>query len=406
MSNVSITPYFPFCRVNIFGQEVKGEKSVIKVIPDRRFKPICSACKSRCDTIHTRVKRLIRDLDFGPAKVSIECSYRKVFCVKCGSIIVEDLGFFEPYRRVTKRLACYIYDLCKILTVQDVAKHLDLDWKTVKDIDKAFLEEEFGQTDYSDLTVLAVDEISIRKGHTYMTVVLDYLTGRVVWMGKGRRADTFMKFFEGMTEEQIEKLEAIAMDMWDPFIKAVQDRVPHVKIVFDLFHVVKEFNKVIDRVRIDEYNKASESDKKVIKGSKYLLLKNPENIRMIEDKEHLNRLLELNETISKVMILKDKLKLIWECDSSKEAKRQINEWCALAESVHHPSVNKFVNRIRRYEYGILNHCDYPIHTSILEGVNNKIKVIKRKSYGFHDERYFSLKVIQAFSTYKLEMSLY
>jgi len=294
-------------------------------------------------------------------------------------------------------LARSIHDLCKVLTIQDVARHFGLDWKTVKNIDKAFLEEEFGQTDYTDLTVLAVDEISIRRGHSYMTVVLDYLTGRVVWMGKGRKAETFMEFFEGMTDDQIEKLEAIAMDMWDAYIKAVETKAPHVKIVFDLFHMVKEFNKVIDRVRIDEYNKASESDKSIIKGSKYLLLKNPENIRKHEEKEHLDRLLALNKTISEVMILKDKLKLIWECDCREEVKRQIDEWCALAKAVHHPSVDTFTNRIRRYEYGILNHCEYPIHTSILEGVNNKIKVIKRKSYGFHDERYFSLKVIQAFS---------
>jgi len=317
--------------------------------------------------------------------------------MKCGSIVVEDLEFFEPWKRVTKRLGRYIYELCKVLTVQDVARHVGLDWKTVKDIDKAFLEEEFGQTDYTNLTILAVDEVSVRKGHHYMTVVLNYLTGRVVWMGKGRKAETFMAFFKGMTDKQIEKLEAIAMDMWDPFIKAVKTKAPHVKIVFDLFHMVKEFNKVIDRVRIDEYNKASKSDKKVIKGSKYLLLKNLENIKEEEDKEHLERLLNLNETISKVMILKDKLKLIWECDACKIAKQQIDEWCTMAHSVGHPAVSKFANRMRNYEYGILNHCDYPIHTSILEGVNNKIKVIKRKSYGFHDNRYFSLKIIQAFS---------
>ena len=398
MSSINITPYFPFCRVIIYDQTVTRDKSIIQARPDKRFNPVCHICRSKCDTIHKWVKRLIRDLDFGPAKVSIECSYRKIFCEKCGSTIVEDLEFFKPYRRVTRRLARFIHDLCKVLTIQDVARHLDLDWKTVKDIDKAFLEEEFGETDYTDLTVLAVDEISIRRGHSYMTVVLDYLTGRVIWMGVARRADTLMKFFDGMTKEQKEHLQAIVMDMWDPFIKAVQDRVPHVKIIFDLFHMVKEFHKVIDRVRIDEYNKASESNKSVIKGSKYLLLKNSENIKNDEEQEHLDRLLELNETISEVMILKDKLKMIWECDSRQEAKRQIDEWCSLAKAVHHPSVDTFAKRIRRYEYGILNHCDYPIHTSILEGVNNKIKVIKRKSYGFHDERYFSLKVIQAFST--------
>lgn len=397
MSCVSIRQYFPFCRVHIFDQRVTEGKSVIYARPDQRFKPVCSICKGRSDTVHKWVKRSIRDLDFGPAQVSIECIYRQIFCMKCGSIIVEDLEFFEPWKRVTKRLGRYIHELCKVLTIQDVARHLDLDWKTVKDIDKAFLEEEFGQTDYTNLTILAVDEISVRRGHTYMTVVLDYLTGRVVWMGESRRADTLMEFFDGMTEKQIQNIEAIAMDMWDPFIKAVETKAPHVRIVFDLFHMVKEFNKVIDRVRIDEYTKASESDKKVIKGSKYLLLKNPENIHKPEDKEHLERLIELNETISKVMILKDKLKMIWECDSREEAKWQIEEWCAMAESVRHPAVSKFASRIRRYEYGILNHCEYPIHTSILEGVNNKIKVIKRKAYGFHDNRYFSLKVIQAFS---------
>lgn len=397
MSSISITPYFPFCRVHIYGQTVTDEESIIRVRPDKRYKPICSVCTHHCDTIHAWVKRPIRDLNCGAVKVVIECRYRKVFCKKCGSIFVEDLVFFKPYCRITNRLARYIHELCKVLTVQDVARHLDLDWKTVKDIDKAFLEEEYGQTDYGDLTILAVDEISIRRGHSYMTVVLDYLTGRVVWMGEGRRADTLMEFFEGMTDEQIEKLEAIAMDMWDPYIKAVETKAPHVQIVFDLFHMVKEFNKVIDRVRIDEYKKASDTDRRVIQGSKYLLLKNPENIKKDEEKEHLDRLLALNETISKVMILKDKLKLIWECESREEAHRQIDEWCALAESVHHPSVDAFVRRIRRYEYGILNHCEYPIHTSMLEGVNNKIKVIKRKAYGFHDNRYFSLKVIQAFS---------
>ena len=398
MSEISITPYFPFCRVNIIGHRVMGTTSLIQARPDQRYKPICYVCKRSSVIIHKWVQRPIRDLNCCHASVSIECKYRQIFCLICGRFLVEDLEFFEPFRRVTKRFARYIHDLCKLLTVQDVAKHCSLNWKTVKEIDKAFLEKEYGQTDYSDLTVLAVDEISIRKGHTYMTVVVNYLTGRVVWTGNGRKATTFMQFFKGMTNDQIEKLEAIAMDMWDPYIKAVEKKAPHVKIVFDLFHMVKEFNKIIDRVRIDEYTKASESDKNVIKGSKYLLLKNPENIKKDKDKEHLNRLLALNETISKVMILKDKLKLIWECKAREKAQGQINEWCALAESVHHPSVDAFVRRIRHYEYGILNHCEYPIHTSMLEGINNKIKVIKRKAYGFHDQRYFSLKIIQAFST--------
>jgi transposase len=321
-----------------------------------------------------------------------------VLCKKCRRIRVEAADFFEPYQHVTKRLALYIHELCKMLTVQDVANHLGLDWKTVKNIDKSFLEEKYRATDYSDLTILAVDEIAVKKGHTYMTVVLDYLSGRIVWMDNERKAETLKKFFEKMPEDKLQKLTAIAMDMWDPYIKAVREKAPHVSIVFDLFHMVKEFNKVIDNVRLDEYNKASESDKKVIQGSKYLLLKNRENIQNPDHIQQLEQLLALNKTISEVMILKDKLKMIWSCTSRSDAEYLINEWCDLANTISSPHVQKFAKRIRHYSYGILNHCDYQIHTSILEGVNNKIKLIKRKAYGFHDQFYFSLKVIQAFST--------
>jgi len=398
MSSISITPYFPFCRVNITDQSVKGEIAMIQVRPDKRYRPICSSCRSHTYRRHSWVNRDIRDLNLGNHKVYITCLYRKVWCTQCGRIVVEDLDFFEQYQRVTKRFAQYIHDLCAMLTVQDVARHLDVDWKTVKTIDACYLEEKFGTTDYENLSILAVDEIAIKKGHRYMTVVLDYHSGRVVWMGHGRRADTLTRFFAGMNEEQKQQIQAIVMDMWDPYIKAVRHCVPHVSIVFDLFHVVKEFNKVIDRVRIDEYQKASEHDKRVIRGSKYLLLKNMQNITLDTHKEHLQRLLNLNTTISQVMILKDKLKLIWNCESSLEAQILIDEWCSLATHIGHPAVIRFSQRLKRYEYGILNHCKYPVHTSKLEGVNNKIKVIKRKSYGFHDERYFSLKVIQAFST--------
>ncbi len=285
-----------------------------------------------------------------------------------------------------------------MLTVQEVADHLGLDWKTVKRVDQTFLEEEFGRTDYDGLRILAVDEIAIKRGHNYMSVVLDHETGRVVWLAKDRTAETLMGFFEGMTTEQKQALEAIAMDMWGPYVKAVREKVPHVEIVFDLFHLVQAFNRVIDKVRRSEYHKAAATEGEVFKGTKYLLLKNRKNIRRRKARAHLKKLLELNETISTVMILKDLLKRIWTYRYRTPAKRRIRQWCALARTVEHPDVRKFADTLERYEYGIVNHCDYPIHTSRLEGVNNTIKVIKRKAYGFHNERYFSLKVIQAFST--------
>ena len=399
MSSLSIAHYFPFPRIRILRQKVSADagKAYLEAVPNKRFRPICHLCGKPAARVHSQERRWVRDLDFGPARVWIRCLYRKIICPHCHQTPIEELDLFDPYLRVTKRLARYIFGLSRIMTIQEVSRHLGLDWKTVKAIDQKFLEEKFGQTDYRGLRILAVDEVSIRKGHRYLTVVLDYETGRVVWVGEDRKARTLKRFFSGMSREQRQKLEAVVMDMWDPYIVAVRTKVPHVKIVFDLFHVVAQFSRIIDKVRNSEYRKASKANKAVFKGAKYLLLRNRTNIRRFKDRRHLEALLRLNKVINAVLILKDKLKHLWTYRSRTWADKAIDEWCALAKAVNHLAVRKFARTLERYRYGILNHCDYPIHTGRLEGVNNKIKVIKRRAYGFHDFRYFSLKIIQAFA---------
>ena len=399
MSGMSIAYYFPYRRIKIVHQSVTQDTKTarIDIGPDKRFLPVCSRCGRASPQIHSHVQRRVRDLDLASFRVWLHCHYRKIVCIRCRRIVVEDLDLFAPCQRVTKRLAIYIHELCKMLTVKEVADHLGLNWKTVRRIDKHFLEAQYGKIDTSGVRILAVDEIAIRKGHRYLTVVLDYERGRVIWVGKHRRAKTLSRFFNKMPKRDRKTLEAIAMDMWDPYIKAIQKKVPHVKIVFDLFHVVAQFSRVIDKVRNAEYRKASKENKEVFKGARYLLLKNRSNVRRTKDREQLKQLLELNEVINTVLILKDKLKHIWSYKSRTWATKAIEEWCALARCTEHPSVQKFADTLEQYSYGILNHCDYPIHTGKLEGVNNKIKVIKRKAYGYHDLRYFSLKIIQAFT---------
>ena len=397
MSSLSIREYFPFSRVKITKQSVLVEDKLAMVYmePDNRFTPICHVCGSQAQRVHSEDVRSIRDLALALAVVRLICQFRTVYCAKCEQTVVEDLEFVRPYKRVTVRLAQYIHELCKMLTVTEVAEHLGLNWKTVKNIDKDFLEEDYGQTDYSGLRILAVDEIAIRKGHNYMTVVLDYETGRVIWMAEGRSSDTLKTFFRGMPKDQIQKLEAIAMDMWDPYIKAVQEEAPHVKIVFDLFHLVAAFSRVIDKVRMDEYKRASEKNREIFKGAKYLLLKNRPRLKD-DEKAHLAELLDLNQNLFIMMILKEKLKEIWRYKRRAWAQKALTSWCAIARLVDNKTVHTFARRLEKYTYGIISHCNYPIHTSRLEGVNNKIKVIKRKAYGFQDNRYFTLKVKQAF----------
>lgn len=398
MSNLSITAYFPFMRVKITQQNVyqNADSAMIYLKQDLRFRPLCHKCQTPALTVHTKGRRrFVQDLNLATKAVWLDVEYRKVWCERCNGVRVEHLSFCEAGKRVTHRLARYIHDLCKVLTIKEVAKRFDLHPTTVKEIDKSFLAEEFSETDYSDLRVLAIDEIALKKGHTYMTVVLNYLTGRVVWMGEGRSMETLDKFFAGMTDQQKAAIEAVAMDMWEAYINRVKHHCPQAKIVFDFFHVVQGFGRVIDKIRRDEYLKASQEDREILKGSRYLLLKNEENLTD-KQRPRLQELLAMNETLNRVYILKDQLKMVYYYGDRDLVKKTLNEWCAMAETVSHASMRSFINKLRFFADGILNHADYPIGTSGLEGVNNKIKLIKRRAYGYHDSEYFALKVKQAF----------
>jgi len=398
MSNLSIAAYFPFMRVKITQQTVHdgAESALVYFKQDLRYRPLCHNCQTPALTVHTQGRRrFVQDLNLADREVWLDVEYRKVWCEQCDGVRVEHLSFCDAGKRVTHRLARYIHDLCKVLTIKEVAERFDLHHTTVKEIDKSFLVQEFSQTDYGGLRILAIDEIALKKGHTYMTVVLDYLTGRVVWMGPGRSKETLDQFFAGMTEEQKAAIEAVAMDMWEAYINRVKHHCPQANIVFDFFHVVQGFGRVIDQIRRDEYRQAEAEEQAVLKGSRYLLLKNEENLTD-KQRPRLQKLLAMNKTLNTVYVLKDQLKMVY-YDSDRELARQtLDEWCRMAQTVSHPSMGAFIKKLRFFEYGILNHADYPIGTSDLEGVNNKIKLIKRRAYGYHDSDYFALKVKQAF----------
>jgi transposase len=224
MSVPTIAPYFPFRRIKIVNQNVTtgADTAHLLMQPDKRFVPVCHGCGLPAAAVHSWTRRRVRDLNIAAARVWLDCQYRKIFCPRCRGIHIEDLELFHPYLRVTRRMAQYVYQLCRMLTVSDVARHLGLNWKTVKDIDKYYLERDYGQPDLNGLRILAVDEISIRRGHRYLTVVLDYLSGRVVFVGKDRKSKTLKRFLNQLNVKQRNGIEAVVMDMWDPFIKAVK----------------------------------------------------------------------------------------------------------------------------------------------------------------------------------------
>jgi transposase len=396
MSTLSITPFFRFCRVKILNLFICSNQKLATLIitPDRRFRLICHQCRKAVKTIHSHRVRVIRDLPVAGTTILLKYHYRKLRCTTCG-IRVESQDFVAPKLRVTRRLAQYIADLCRMMTVKEVATHLGLDWKTVKEIDKQALKRQFEAIDWHGIRILAIDEISIRRGHRYLTVVMDYLSGRVLWMGPGRSQETLDQFFRALPETARKGIEAVAMDMWLAYINGVSDWCPQARIVFDLFHVIKEYNKIIDRLRQVEYRKATQEGKAVLKGSRFLLLKNPVRLNGVEYL-HLTTVLELNKHLYTAYMLRDQLRLIWWSRNRLIAWERLKDWCRLAEESGIRLLKAFARRLMRHAYGIINHADYPIDTGRLEGANNKMKVIKRRAYGFHDTEYYILKVKQAF----------
>jgi transposase len=371
-------------------------QSIVTLAPAEGAWPICAVCGQESRRLHIYGTRRVRDLDLAHARVDLVLPNRKLRCATCQTIRTEGHSFLGSYRRYTERFERMVADYCRLLPIKQVAERFGLSWHAVKDIDKRRLEREVGTPCYDGLRLLAVDEVAVHKGHTYLTTVLDLETGRIVWVGKDRTEATLASFFAELTPEQRASIEAVACDMAAGFRNAVEKACPHAALVYDLFHVVAKYSReVVDVVRLEEAKKQDEAGRKLIKGSRYLLLKNDANLRESQ-RQALQELLAANQTLNTVYVLKDQLKQIWSYTDQALAKQALDCWCAMAEQSGIAPLATFARNLRRRENGIVNHASYPIHTGRLEGINNKIKVIKRQAYGFRDDAYFILKIKGAF----------
>jgi transposase len=353
----------------------------------------CSGCGEQVEQSFFFRQRRLRDLSMVDRKSFLVFDEYRVLCPQCG-LKVEQLPFAAPWARVTIRFAEYVARLVRIGTVKEVADMLGLDWETVKEIDKAYLKKEFGAPDYDGLRILCLDEISRKKGHKYFTVAMNYEKTKVIWAGKDRTQDTAESFFKELGPERCEKIEAVCVDMWKPYIAAVRKHCPKAQIIYDKFHVLQAYGRLIDKVRNQEASDAEKKNKTVFKGTKYLLLSNAENLAP-KEKHKLKELLVLNANLNRVYILKEHLKRLWDYTYPTVATRHLDEWIVMAGRSTIKPLKEFAHFLESHRDGILSHCRFKINNGRIEGTNNKIKVIKRKAYGFHDDEYFILKIKQA-----------
>ena len=378
-------------------EEGKAAEVWITLTPLPGIARRCSGCGREVHQIHDVTFRWVRDVAILEAETWLWLGRVRVACPHCGPK-VEVLSWLAPYSRLTRRMAENVVRLCRVLPIEHVAEYLNLTWDTVKATDKAYLQENLGPVDLSGVTQIVLDEFAIQKGHRYATVILEPSTKRVLWVGRGRGREDIRPFFEQLGVEGRQRLRAVGMDMNGAYEEEVRYQCPLVEIVFDLFHVVAKYGReVIDRVRIDEANRLREDKpaRKVIKGARWLLLRNRENVQP-EDRVKLTELLQANRKLATAYVLKDDLKHLWDFVYEGAARRFWKQWYSRAIRSRIAPLKDFAQRLKQHLSGILAHCRWPLHTSLLEGINNKIKVIKRMAYGFRDDDYFFLKIRAAF----------
>lgn len=369
----------------------------VQLAPTEGLPSCCAGCGRTVTRIHETITRKVRDLPILDAQTWLLVPRRRLLCPNCGPSL-ERLSWLDRYARVTRRLAESVARLCRVLTVKHVADFFGLSWDQVKEIDKRALRDQVGTVDLSSVEVIGMDEFALHKGHRYATVVVEPYRKEVLWIGQGRSRESIRPFFELLGEAGCRRLKAVVMDMNASYEQEVRRHSPKAAIVYDLFHVVAKFGReVIDRVRVDEANRLRHDKKarKVVKTSRWLLLRNRQNVKE-GDMLRLQELLEANQNLMTVYVLKEDLKQLWRFDCVEEAALFWEQWYRRAIESGIKPLMLFARRLEGYLHGILNHCPWPLHTGLLEGINNRIKVIKRMAYGFRDHEYFFLKIRAAF----------
>jgi transposase len=324
----------------------------------------------------------------------LDLEIRRVFCKSCKAVKQEKLAFLANNPFYSKRFNFYVGKRCSSSTIQAVAKELRLDWKTVKELDKQYMAEKLRRAGKPKPAVVGIDEISVRKGHTYRIVVSDLEKKRAIWFGGVDRSAASMElFYKELGPSRCAKIRLAVMDMWPAFENAT---LKHTKaaILYDHFHVQRQLSMALDKVRRSEYARTSGLDRRFIKGQKYTLLSNHENLTL-DGKRSLKLLLAVNKRINTAYVLKESFSRLWDFSYEASARKFFDNWKASLKWQKLKPYEDFAAMVDRHWDGIVAYFkpENKVSLGFVEGLNNKIRVIQRRAYGLRDEEYLRLKIL-------------
>jgi transposase len=369
-------------------------KSTTTIIKLQTSKPLCKC--PRCFSRHI-VKNGVRERTFigvpiGLSKTLFKVPLQRYVCRDCGYDQQEPIHFAKGSHSYTHAFATLVIELLKMGTIKDVAAHLSVSWDMVKDIHKSYLKRRYNPPSLKNVRNIGIDEFAVSKGHVYKTIVVDLDTGHIIHVGNGKGKESLNRFWKRVRKNKV-KLENIAIDLSPAFIAAVTENAPDATIVFDHFHVVKLMNDAIDHIRRTQYALEKDLNKRdVLKGTRWLLLMNGKDVMDSRYRTRLDNALSMNKPLAQAYYLKESLREIWAQPSKDKAEQVLLNWAEQARSSGQKQLVTMANTIMAHRTGILAWYDGYLSTARLEGINNKIKVLKRVAYGYRDEEYFKLRL--------------
>ena len=338
---------------------------------------------------------MVRDLSCGDTRIVLEIEVRRVECRDCGKVKRERLSFLADNPLYTKRFAHYVGRRCRGATIKDIAEELKLDWDTVKTLEKHYMQAQLARAGKPGPKAIGIDEISIRKGHSYRIVVSDLIRRRPIWFGGEDRSQASMAlFYDWLGQKKSCAIRLAVMDMWKPFRNTTRERAPQAAILFDKFHILRHLGEALDKVRKAEYARLGGRDRRFIKGQKYTLLSRHENLSLA-GKRSLKILLAANKRLNTAYVLKESFGQLWDYEREGWARRFFENWRASLKWQRLEPYEKFSEMIDRHWDGIAAYCnpENKVSLGFVEGLNNKIRVIQRRAYGLRDQDYLRLKIL-------------
>lgn len=344
---------------------------------------------------YDRRRRRVRDLSCAGQRIYLDLEVRRVNCRRCGAVKRERLDFLLENALHTKRFALYVGRRCRSSTIRDVAAELRLDWQTVKRLEMDYMREQIRRVGTPGPKAIGIDEISIRKGHSYRIVVSDLQRRRPIWFGGDDRSEASMdQFYRFLGKKKAKRIRLAVMDMWKPFRNSTHQHAPQAAVLFDKFHVMKHLGEALDTIRKAEYARLEGKQRRFIKGQKYTLLSHPQNLTGTA-KKNLKLLLAANKRLNTAYLLKESFGQLWDYNREAWARKFFENWRASLKWQRLKPYEKFAQMIERHWDGIAAYCqpENKVALGFVEGLNNKIRVIQRRAYGLRDEEYLRLKVL-------------